>query len=86
MSQLFLHINATIVSTETKTSQKGNEYLKVVIRDEFRNTMSLCDMNIANEDRYSNNVSGDMLVRFSQSRGQSGTFTNLSIEDFVPVS
>ena len=86
MSQLFLHINATIVSTETKTSQKGNEYLKVVIRDEFRNTMSLCDMNIVNEDKYTANISGDMLVRFSQSRSQSGTFTNLSIEDFVPVS
>lgn len=86
MSQLFMHINATIVSTETKTSQKGNEYLKVVIRDEFRNTMSLCDMNIANEDKYAFNVSGDMLVKFSQSRSQSGTYTNLSIEDFVPVS
>lgn len=86
MNQLFMHINATIVSTETKTSQKGNEYLKVVIRDEFRNTMSLCDMNIANENKYSSNISGDMLVKFSQSRSQSGTFTNLSIEDFVPAS
>ena len=83
MNQLFMHVNATIVSTETKTSQKGNKYLKVVVRDEFRNIMPLCDMNIANEDKYVPNVSGDMLVKFSQSRSQSGTFTNLSIEDFV---
>ena len=85
MSQIFVHANVTINGIERKTSGKGNEYLKVTVKDEFKNVTSLCDMNTDNQPLYEEHKKGELIIKITSGRKYNGdSYTSMSIEDFAP--
>ena len=79
MSKLYVSANITIVAVERKTSQKGKTYLKVTVKDAYKNSMTLCDMNSANEDIYIVGAKGTMELAITSTYEH----TRVSIEEFI---
>lgn len=85
MRQFFSTINnATIISCNCRTSQKGNDYLQIKVKDNFRNEFSFVDYNVGHESLYAPNTIGELQIKYSESQYGSTTYKNLEIDDFKP--